>query len=656
MRNSIARKVTRWVGALLLAALIMLFVGSFFVVQQLVFQENTRYSQAVVGMYADMLLYCSWETGLPITVENGREFAFYGEYICRWYGVDYAYVYIPYFKGDFVEYVYAVGSIDADAEFFENFRIGDIVNNTNLTQGELDVWNGDETFATIVSDNEHGYELGTIVRIVDNYGNKALVGIDMNFNDLYEKNKQAFSVLAIIITLVFGVIVVVLHGIVKKMVSRPATIISRSMNDFISKDGKHSLEKLEVKGCDEYEMIANAFNSMTDDIDSYITNIQNLHDEQERSRAELDIAAKIQKSFLPPENMTCDICRVRATMHPARLVGGDMYDYFNIDDDNTVIVAADVSGKGTSAAMVMTVTFTVIRQLAKLKLSPAAILKATNEILCENNKEMMFVTAVIGIYNGKTNTLTYSNAGHNPPYIVGKQLKKLDGAQGAILGLFDGEEYSQETVSLEKDDTVFLYTDGVTEATNKNNEFYGTERLEKTLMEAKMNNIEDSVEYVKQSLREYIGDSAQHDDITMLALTPRETTVLYLDPNEAEFEKIKSVIFASDIPRQIKMNLCLAAEEYFVNICMYAFPGGKPEGEKIKFTFAVSDRVEMILEDGGKKYNPLENIISPEEYDIETQVGGLGKLMATAVSDDVHYEYKNKKNILKIINFLEGLQ
>ena len=203
-------------------------------------------------------------------------------------------------------------------------------------------------------------------------------------------------------------------------------------------------------------------------------------------------------------------------------------------------------------------------------------------------------------------------------------------------------------------DTLLLYTDGVTEATDGEQKFYGEERLETVLGGFRESHAPDLVKYVNDSVKVFAGESEQHDDITMLALTVKDTADLALEVKLTEFEKIKSAILSVPIEREKQLELCLAAEECFVNIVSYAFEGRDAENEKIGFRLAVSDRILMRFEDGGIPFDPRENSDAPVDYDPDVQLGGLGRFIAFSVVDEILYENTNGKNILTMIKYLGG--
>lgn len=374
--------------------------------------------------------------------------------------------------------------------------------------------------------------------------------------------------------------------------------------------------------------------------------------ERERQRSEADIASRIQQGLLSPNYAYLHNCGIKAVMKPAKSVGGDLYDYFELDESRTMIVVADVSGKGIAAAILMAIVLTLIRQYAKIGYGPSDILKNVNLTLSEENPNLMFVTAFVAIYNSATGKLTYANAGHNLPYLIHNGPVRLEASGGTPLGLFADEEYEDAEVEMADGDSVFLYTDGVTEAVNGNDEFFGTDRLEKVLKETSEATEKHYLEAVEESLRDFTGDMEQNDDITMLSLFARRNPVLELDYDVREFAKIRECLLDSFLPKSLIMDLCVAAEECFVNICSYAFDGPAPEGEKILFSLEYSNKVVITFSDGGRRFDPRRDLPDTREYDIDTAVGGLGRLIAFTVADTVDYKYEEGRNILTITKLL----
>ena len=261
--------------------------------------------------------------------------------------------------------------------------------------------------------------------------------------------------------------------------------------------------------------------------------------ESSRLETELSMASSIQADMLPnifpafPEREEFDIY---ASMDAAKEVGGDFYDYFFVDDSHLGMVMADVSGKGVPAALFMMVSKIVIQQYTLQSLSPKAALEIANRTICANNREEMFVTVWLGVLDIDTGKLTAANAGHEYPVIgrAGKGFSLLNDKHGLVIGAFEHSKYREYEVQLEPGDTVFLYTDGVPEATNASEELYGTERMLAALNRSPGAEPDELLKNLRADVDAFVGDAPQFDDLTMLALryngSKKES-----DPNRVNF-------------------------------------------------------------------------------------------------------------------------
>jgi serine phosphatase RsbU (regulator of sigma subunit) len=244
----------------------------------------------------------------------------------------------------------------------------------------------------------------------------------------------------------------------------------------------------------------------------------------EAVETDLRIASKIQADALPPAAPEFadhpELC-IRGCMNTAKEVGGDFYDYFPIDDDRICFLIADVSGKGTPAALFMMTAKTVIKDYALTRDSTAEIFTAVNKRLCENNAEGMFATAWIGILDTRTMMLQYTNAGHNYPILKrkGRPCELMKTSHGLFLAGLDFTSYSQSSIRLEPGDRLLLYTDGATEAHDSSNKLYGTERLERMLENCGDLPDEQLLDSILEDLYAFAEGVPQFDDITMVVIT-----------------------------------------------------------------------------------------------------------------------------------------
>ncbi len=652
MKNSIAAKLSRQIMHLLGIALAVLFIGSFILVYKTVFTQTEALSLATVTVFSDLVTDEAKKLKVSLDTNQADMILKHGDYFCKWYDIDYAFICVPDEKHETVTYIALSHNSDKNYESITGNYIGHTESH-KMSKKELEVWNGKRDYASIVFHEKPDHEICTLIRIKDTYGNKYLAGVDKPYSEIYKNVISTFSLIAAVIIAVTVGIYFAVYMIVRKTVAKPAKLISGAMHDFLTV-GDHSQLESDAKATDEFAMITNAFNTMSANINDYIVNINALTRAQEHQQTQLDIASRIQQGFLPKKHFSLSDFSVDAVMTPAKDVGGDLYDYLPLDEHRTLLVIADVSGKGISAAIYMAVTLTLMRMLAKNGLEPAEILQKTNDMLSQNNAALLFATAFVCIYDSSTGMLTYSNAGHNIPYITSKNgIRTPDGARNTLLGLYFGEQYTQASEPLGIGETLFLYTDGVNEATDENNDFYGTDRLEACLRSFRSSKKTNLIEHITESLRAFTGSAEQHDDITMLVFTVGSTLTLELDAELNEFKKIKESILALPIKRGTQLELCLAAEERFANICNYAYDETHPQDEKVIFRLSFSDKVTMTFTDSGKPFDPTADTASPDDYDIDTQIGGLGNFLAFASVDDVEYMYKNNKNILTLTKFIK---
>ncbi len=243
----------------------------------------------------------------------------------------------------------------------------------------------------------------------------------------------------------------------------------------------------------------------------------------ERIKSELDLATRIQADMLPniypafPDRNEFDIY---ATMNPAKEVGGDFYDYFLIDDDHLCLVMADVSGKGVPAALFMMASKIVLANNAMMGKTPAQILTDVNAAICSNNHEEMFVTVWLGILEISSGKLTAANAGHEYPLLKGAdgKFELFKDKHGFVIGGMAGAKYKEYEIMLEPGSKLFVYTDGVPEATNSANEMFGTNRMLDAINEDITLSPENVLKTVRVSVDKFVGDAEQFDDLTMLCL------------------------------------------------------------------------------------------------------------------------------------------
>ena len=401
------------------------------------------------------------------------------------------------------------------------------------------------------------------------------------------------------------------------------------------------------------------FSSLSDDINSTVSTLKRyISEAAARIDKELEYAKQIQLSALPSDFPDTDNYGIYAQMIAAKEVGGDFYDFYTLDDNTVLFLAADVSGKGIPAAMFMMTAKTIIKDLAERGLSVDEIFTLANEKLCENNESGMFVTAWMGKIDLVTGKISFANAGHNPPIIVHADgsCEYLKSRTGFVLAGMEGMMYRANELTLNKGDRIFLYTDGVTEATDENEALYGEDRLLSYIIENKYLKAEALLSGLKDDIDCFVGDAPQFDDITMLVFDYKKKEGAAM--KEKVFSATKDALpevmaFAEeclesfDCSMKNSMAICVAVEEIFVNIASYAYGEGSGNAT-LSFGFDEKERLmTLVVSDEGVPFNPLEKA----EPDItlsaaEREIGGLGIFITKKTMDKVSYSYEDGKNIL----------
>ncbi len=256
----------------------------------------------------------------------------------------------------------------------------------------------------------------------------------------------------------------------------------------------------------------------------YIKNSQMEHTQLESIKSDLAVAREIQQAILPrifppfPENER--VLDLAALMEPAKDVGGDFYDFFRMDEEHIGLVMADVSGKGIPAAIFMAVSRTLVRTVGMQGYSPEETLRKSNELLASESVDCMFVTVFYAIYNIKTGDIQYCNGGHNSPYILRANgtIEQLPVSPNGIVGVVKGLEFKGAETHLDAGDTIIMYTDGVNEAINSQEEEYGDARMEETLKSLNGKTCREVIDGQLASVKAFAGDAEQSDDITIMAV------------------------------------------------------------------------------------------------------------------------------------------
>lgn len=283
-------------------------------------------------------------------------------------------------------------------------------------------------------------------------------------------------------------------------------------------------ERASLKSTDEIDVLSDRFSGLIRELDEYMHNLEKVTAERERIGAELNVATDIQASMLPcifppfPERDEFDLF---GSMDPAKEVGGDFYDFFMVDEQHLGLVIADVSGKGVPAALFMVIAKTLIKNHAQTGASVEDVLIRSNNQLCEGNGGELFVTAWYGCLDLNTGILDFAEAGHENPLLLhedGSVEQLRPRRKRPPLAAMEGMRYLSNQVQLKPGDTLFLYTDGVPEATDANNELYGMERLEAFVPGHVKDTPDELLTAIRADVDAFVGDAPQFDDLTMLAM------------------------------------------------------------------------------------------------------------------------------------------
>ncbi len=490
------------------------------------------------------------------------------------------------------------------------------------------------------------------VCLADNENNHTIVGI-LPESEMYLSRNSVVSALIAVNFILFSIIFFLIVILLQKVVISGIYKVNNSLSKITEGDLD---EKIDVKNSEEFEMLSEGINTTVDALKHAI------EAEAKRLDAELELAKSIQHSALPnifPPYPDHDEFDIYATMDTAKEVGGDFYDFFFIDPNHFAFLVADVSGKGIPAALFMMTSKTIIKNLTKTGLTPEEAITKANKQICKTNEQGFFVTLFLCVLELSTGKTVCVNAGHNPPLIKRAKggFEYFSCKPNLVVGIMSGVEYSSCEVQLEPNDSIFLYTDGVTEAQNKAKELYGEKRLID-----KLNSITDAdisaeniLKEIKSDVDAFADEEPQADDITMLALNYKGfvgNDSILLEANIDNYAKLIDWLDKkcdeAGIESSYKTKLNIAVEEIFANVANYAYPTN--EGN-VKVIFKVIDKnqVEMKFIDAGTPYNPLEKVDPDITLSVEDRpIGGLGIFMVKNYMDEVSYTHEHGNNILTI--------
>lgn len=444
--------------------------------------------------------------------------------------------------------------------------------------------------------------------------------------------------------IVFSFLFIVVYYLIKVIVVKNIHKINRDL-DKISSGNLNTV--IDVRDNQEFASLSDDINHTVGTLKEYIA------EASARIDKELELAKAIQHGSLPTTFPMYGDTLIYASMETAKEVGGDFYDFYFLDHNHLVILMADVSGKGIGAAMFMMRGKSVIKSLMERGCSVEEAFTQANNSLCEGNDAALFITAWMGLLDIQTHELTFVNAGHCQPLVKHgpHDFAYLKIKPGFVLAGVAGFPYHSETIILDPGDKLYLYTDGVTEATNSRNELYGEERLLQNINEHQSETPKQICHAISDSVRTFDGEAPQFDDITMLLLEFRghlTSGSLEVTSRKDDLEKIDAFLEnkLAGMPPKTISDVLVVTDEIFANISNYAYDGAGKVTVEVNWN---DHFLELRFIDWGKPFNPLES----QEPDINASledrpIGGLGLFIVKKMTNGQFYEYKEGANVLTV--------
>ena len=417
---------------------------------------------------------------------------------------------------------------------------------------------------------------------------------------------------------------------------------------------------LEEKSRDE---LIEEVRSTNIELKNSLDNLRKTRTAKERMESELNIGKEIQMSMLPltfpafPDRNEFDIY---ATLIAAREVGGDFYDFFFVAEDQICFCIGDVSGKGVPSALFMAVTKTLIKSRAADDISTASIITHANDELSHDNSSNMFVTIFLGILNIRTGELRYTNAGHNPSLVKRNngKIDRLDKLHGPIVGAVSGMTYDEDSIILDQEESILLYTDGITEAQDKENKLYGEGRLTELFARSKVKGVDKIVNEIADDVRNYEHDTEQSDDITIMSIlyfgkmknVYRSEIQVSNDLNEIDTiqKAFRKFLENHQVNSKNVSKIAIAIDELLSNVINYAFTDDSKHLIDVKMELNKGNFILEIIDDG-IPFNPLQMKTPDTSLNLEDRkIGGLGIHMVSKMMDKIEYKRHINKNNVKI--------
>ena len=532
-----------------------------------------------------------------------------------------------------------------------------------------------DTYRKIYRDiYENGLERGTVVRTKGLGGREAhitslipvkntegrvtaILCVERPMEELALGRQEYLKIVLLATVLLVIAACICLALYIKRHFAKPIEKISAEATRFAKEPSYQDKAKLQnLSQIREVVMLAQSIDKMEEDTLQHIEELTRVTAERERMAVELSLAATIQENMLPntfPPYPNRRDFEIFASMDAAKEVGGDFYDFYLLDNDRLVFLVADVSGKGIPAALFMMRAKMTIKSLAETGADVHTILSEANAKLCEGNEAGMFVTAWLGIVDMRTGLLSYANAGHNPPLLRNGQgsFEYLKTRANFVLAGMEGAPYRKHEIQLLPGDEIFLYTDGVTEATNIEQELFGETRLLAVLNGATAESVTEKCKTVKRAIDAFVGEAEQFDDITMLSLRfhsfqneERILTLTDFASTERVWDFINCQTKKAALSPKITNRAQIVVDEIYSNIRQYS---GATKAQV--FCRIDGDKMVLVFRDDGVAYNPLLSQTPDTTLAVaERNPGGLGIHMVKELASDLSYAYADGYNVLTV--------
>ncbi|MBB6461835.1 ATP-binding SpoIIE family protein phosphatase [Flammeovirga kamogawensis] len=426
--------------------------------------------------------------------------------------------------------------------------------------------------------------------------------------------------------------------------------------EFSARDFKLALNVYNEKSRDE---LLEEVQSKNNDLEASLADLKKANDSKARMQGELIVGRNIQLSMVPTDFPSNSFIDVHGILVPAREVGGDFYDFQFINDKYFYFVVGDVSGKGVPAALLMAQTKSLLRSSAINETSTSEIVSHVNSEIAKDNKNNMFITVFLALLDLETGVLTYTNAGHNPSYIINNEnMQRLEELHGPVVGALEGFSYKEKSIQLSPSDIVFAYTDGVTEAQNQLHQLYSDERLTSLLTTVTNKNVKEINDIVIKDIEEFELGSEQADDITVLSIQYHQSN----DNQEGTFsisnsfdekliltQKVEKYLLQKNVPTKALHKTQIILDEILSNAINYSFTNTATPLISVSLKVDSTEICIKIM-DNGVAFNPLEKEDPNVALSLdERQVGGLGIFIIKNLVEELSYERFDNKNCLRLL-------